>query len=540
MTRPTTDRPPTDPGRLPIAPGHLRDALAPPSNRSTEERPELHPRRWAALVVLCLALAVISMDNLIVNTALPTLARELDASTAQLQWIVDAYILVFAGTVLSMGSLGDRFGRRGALYAGLLLFATGSLASAFAGSAEVLIGTRALMGLGGALTCPATLSIITNVFPSHERAKAIGIWASFSVLGIVLGPTVGGLLLEHYWWGSVFLVNLPIVVALLIAIRLLVPDSRDPLSTPLDPVGALGSVAGLTALVYAIIEVPVRGWMDPFTLGGFIAGTAVLGAFIAWERHAAHPMLPLHLFRDLRFSAANATLTLMFFAMNGTVFVLTQYLQGVLDFSPLRAGAAALPVTALLVTAPTSAGLVHRFGARTVVATGMLVQAAAVLLVALTDHGSGYPRVAVALTLFGLGMGLAMAPATESVMQTLPLAKAGVGSAMNDTTRSVGGALGVAVIGSVLSAGYHTALDPTLRALPAPLTAAARNSVEGATQVAQHLAGSQAAALVRAARSAYLDGMHDAMLVAVLVMLAGTVVATLFLPRRDHRVPATA
>lgn len=494
-----------------------------------------YPRRWVALVVLCVALALVGMDNLIVNTALPTLAGRLGASTAQLQWVVDAYILVFAGTVLTMGSLGDRFGRRGALVTGLVVFAAASVASSFAGSADVLVATRALMGLGGALVCPATLSIITTVFPAHERPRAIGIWASFSVLGVVLGPTVGGLLLEHFWWGSVFLVNVPVALVLVVAVAAVVPDSRDPQATPLDPLGAALSVAGLAALVAAIIEVPVRGWTDPLTVVGFAVGLALLGVFVAWEVRSAHPMLPLGLFRDRRFSAANATLTLMFFAMNGTVFVLTQHLQGVLGYPPLRAGAAVLPVTALLLTAPTSGALARRLGSRAVVAAGMALQAAAVLLAAQVTVGSGYPRIALSLTLFGLGMGLAMAPATELVMSSLPSAKAGVGSALNDTTRSVGGALGVAVVGSVLAAGYRAGLGPALAGLPAGLADAARSSVEGAVVAAGHAGGAGGAALVGAARAAYVDGLQTALVVAAAVMGAGAVVAGLLMPRRPPR-----
>lgn len=510
----------------------------PPAPATPTPQPA-YPRRWAALVVLCLALAVITMDNLIANTALPSLARELNADTAQLQWIVDAYILVFAGAVLSMGSLGDRFGRRRALNAGLIVFMVGSLASAFAGTADLLVAARALMGLGAAVTCPSTLSIITNMFPPAERGKAIGIWASFSVLGVVGGPTAGGLLLEHYWWGSVFLINVPLVAALLIAIRAMVPESRDPEATPLDPAGALLSVTGLTALVYAIIEVPVRGWVDPLTLAGFTTAAILLTGFIAWERHTAHPMLPLYLFSDRRFTAANATLTLMFFAMNGIVFVLTQYLQGVLDYTPLHAGVAILPVTAMVLTAPTSAVLVRLTGTKPVVATGLLVQAAGVLTLAGTTPQTGYPRVGLALVLFGLGMGLAVAPATESVMQTLPPAKAGVGSALNDTTRSVGGALGVAVIGSVLAAGYHAGLNPTLAGLPAPIRDAVRNSVEAAARAAA-APGAGGGDVVRVARAAYLDGMHTALLIAALTLIAAAALAAVLVPMRSHHDHAPA
>jgi EmrB/QacA subfamily drug resistance transporter len=496
-----------------------------------------YKRRWWALLVLCLALVVVSMDNLIVNVALPTLVHDLHASASQLQWIVDAYILLFACALLPMGSLGDRFGRRRALYTGLLVFAGGSVASAFATSAEMLVGTRAVMGLGAAVVCPATLSIITNIFPDKERAKAISTWASFAALGIVLGPTVGGWLLEHFWWGSVFLINVPIVVAVVAAIALIMPDSRDPQATPLDPLGALLATTGLVSLVFAIIEAPHRGWTDPLVVGAFAVSAPLLVSFVGWELRRKHPMLPIGLFRNPRFSAASLSLTLMFFANNGLLFLLTQHLQFVLGYSPIQAGVRVLPVATLAVAAPLAPWLVGRFGTARLVAAGMLIQALGGWLLTGADAGDGYRPVGVALAVFGLGLGLSMGPATDSVMGSLPLAKAGVGSAMNDTTRSVGGALGVAVLGSVLSSVYASSMDPALTGLPAQLASTVRDSVGAATQAAAGLGGA-GQALVDAARSAFVDGMHTAMLVGVAILAAGAFLSLVFMP--SSQAPATA
>jgi EmrB/QacA subfamily drug resistance transporter len=423
-------------------------------------------RRWWALLVLCLSLVVLAMDNTILNVALPSLARDLGATASQLQWMVDAYLLVFAGLLLPMGAVGDRFGRKLALDAGLLVFGAGSAASALAGSAEVLIGARAAMGIGAALIMPATLSVITNIFPPTERGRAIGVWAGVAGLGVVLGPVVGGWLLEGFWWGSVFLVNLPLVALAMVAGWPLVPESRDPDATPLDPAGAALSVAALVGLVYGIIQAPGHGWTDPVILAAFGVAAVLLVAFGWWERHTQHPMLPIQFFRSPRFSAASGAIAMAFFALFGSVFLLTQHLQFVLGYTPLQAGVRILPIAALMVAAPLSARLVERIGTKPVVAAGLLVVAGALWRLSTVQLGDGYGPVAATLAPLGIGMGLTAAPATESIMGSLPPAKAGVGSAMNDTTRQVGGALGVAVLGSILASGYRTAIQPPLQDAP--------------------------------------------------------------------------
>jgi EmrB/QacA subfamily drug resistance transporter len=490
-----------------------------------------YQRRWWALLVLCLSLVVLGMDNTILNVTLPTLARDLGATASQLQWMVDAYILVFAGLLLTMGALGDRFGRKLALNAGLLVFVAGSVASAVAGSPEVLIATRAAMGIGAALIMPSTLSIITNLFPAKERGRAIGIWAGVAGLGIVLGPVIGGWLLERFWWGSVFLVNLPVVALAILAGWPLVPESRDPTATPLDPIGAGLSIAALVGLVYGIIQAPEDGWSDPLILGAFSVAAVLSAAFIWWERRVGHPMLPMELFGNPRFSVASGAITMVFFALFGSVFLLTQHLQFVLGYTPLQAGVRILPVATLIIAAPLAARLTERVGTKLVVVAGLLLVAGALWLLSTVEISDGYGLVAGALALLGAGMGLTMAPATESIMGSLPLAKAGVGSAMNDTTRQVGGALGVAVLGSILASSYGAAIQPTLRSAPPPVAQAAGDSVGAAATIAAQL-GPAGQGLLDAARSAFIQGMGDAVQVGAGVAAVAALLVLLFLPAR--------
>ena len=493
---------------------------------------ELYAKRWWALGARCLSLVVIGMDNTILNVALPTLSRDLNASASQLQWMVDSYILVFAGLLLTMGALGDRFGRKKALNIGLVIFGVGSVASAFSGSANMLIATRALVGAGGALIMPATLSIITNIFPPHERGRAIGIWAGVSGVGIILGPIAGGWLLEHFWWGSVFFVNVPIIATALIYGYFVVPDSRDPAATPLDPVGAVLSIGGLVALVYGIIEAPSHGWTSAATITALSIAVVLLGLFIWWELRTKHPMLQMQFFENPRFSAASASITLVFFALFGTIFLNAQYLQFVLGYTPLEAGVRVMPVATLIVAAPLSARLAERFGAKIVVAGGLAIVAAALALLSTVSAHSGFALIASSLAILGIGMGLTMTPATESIMGSLPLAKAGVGSAMNDTTRQVGGALGVAVLGSVLASSYASAMAPAVQSLPSTAASAATDSIGGAASVAGTLQGNAGAALVQASHAAFANGMGDALIVAAIVAFVGCLVSLFFLPAR--------
>lgn len=491
----------------------------------------IYRRRWLTLVVLSLSLVIIGLDNTILNVALPTLVRELGASASELQWMVDAYVLVFAGLLLTMGALGDRFGRKLALNAGLILFGAASIAAAYVDTASGLIAARSVMGIGGALIMPSTLSIITNVFEGPERGRAIAAWAAVAGLGIVIGPALGGWLLENFWWGSVFLINVFIVLAALIAGWFLVPESKDPEATPLDPLGALLSIGGLVSLVYGIIEAPSEGWTSAPVMIAFGSAAVLLALFLWWETRTEHPMLKLSFFENPRFSAAAGAITLVFFAMFGTVFLLTQYLQFVLEFTPLEAGIRVMPVATMVVAAPLSARFTERFGTKRVVASGLVIVAGAMSVLALIDTASGYGHVALAIALLGIGMGTAMAPATDSVMGSLPLAKAGVGSAMNDTTRQVGGALGVAILGSILASSYSSAMAPAVQSLPPEAAAAASDSIGGALGVAAAV-GDAAAPLVDAAKAAFIDGMGLAVWAAAGVALAGAILTWLFLPAR--------
>jgi len=495
----------------------------------------IHDRRWWTLLVLSTALLVISLDNTILNVALPTIERELDATSGQLQWIVDSYTLVFAGLLLTMGALGDRFSRRGALAAGLLIFGSASLASAFAESATMLITTRALMGVGGALIMPTTLSILTNVFPAEERPKAIGIWAAVAGIGVGVGPAAGGFLIEQFDWTAVFLVNVPIVIAALVAIPKLVPDSRDPEEARLDPVGALLSTVGLGLLTAAIIEAPDAGWTNHVILAGFGSAAVVLSAFVIWELHTSSPMLNVRLFRIRRFTGASGAVTLVFFALFGAIYFLTQYMQEVLDYTPLQAGVRMLPIAAgLIVGGPLSAKLAGRFGTRAVVAAGLTVVAGALLLLSGAETDSGYSLVASSLVMLGLGMGATMAPATESIMSSVPLNHAGVGSAMNDTVRMVGGTLGVAILGSLLSGSYGAEMEPATKSLPGPAADAASDSVGHASVVADKIGGSAGHALSNAAETAFTTAMSSTLTVAAATALAGAVLALVVLPGQSR------
>lgn len=491
---------------------------------------EPYAQRWWALGVLSLGLVLIGLDNTILNVALPTLVRELDATNSQLQWIVDAYVLVFAGLLLTAGSLGDRFGRKGALNLGLLIFVGGAIYCATTNTAEQLIAGRAVMGIGGALIMPSTLSILTNMFPPNERARAIGIWAGMAGIGIPLGPLVGGWLLEHYDWGWVFLINVPIVAVALGLGLWLLPTSRDPGAPRIDIPGAVLSMLGLGTVIYGLIEAPNHGWGAPATLAAFALGAVILAIFVARERHTKEPMLDLRFFRNPRFTSANLAVTLVFFALLGAMFSLTQYLQFVLGYSALEAGIRMMPMAlGMMIGAPLSARIVERVGSKVVVTAGLTLAAAGLALLSLLDVGSGYPQLLGSLSVMSVGMGLTMAPATEAIMGAIPRSKAGVGSAMNDTTRQVGGALGVAVIGSLMSSKYSSHVADTLRNLAPDAVAAAQSSLGAALRIAAE-AGPAGAPIAEGAKTAFVESMRLGMIAAAAVALLGAVVALVWLP----------
>jgi EmrB/QacA subfamily drug resistance transporter len=494
-------------------------------------------RRWAILAVVCLAVFVTVLDGTIVNVAIPTLAVELDASTRQLQWIVDAYLLVFTGLLLAAGGLGDRYGRKRVLMIGLALFGVTSALAGSVGSAAALIGGRALMGIGAAFIFPATLAIITDVFREPgERAKAIGIWSAVTGIAVAAGPVSGGWLLEHFWWGSIFFVNVPVVIVALIATVVLVPESRETGAPRLDVGGILLSIAAITTLVFTIIEAPEWGWLDPLTLGGFALAAVLLGAFVAWELRREHPMLPVTIFRNLRFSAASVSVTSAFFALFGFIFLITQYFQLVQGYTPFEAGVRTLPVAAAIATASVLAPkIVDRVGTARVVAAGLALMSTAFLWIGLVAAvETSYLVIAGQMLVMGTGLGLTTAPATESIMGSLSPDKAGIGSAVNDTTRELGGTLGVAIIGSVFSSLYIASLDSAggvFGSLPTEVQDSASESVAAAGAIAGEL-GADAPGFLAQVYDAFLSGLHAGCFVCAGVTLAGALFALRFIPAR--------
>jgi EmrB/QacA subfamily drug resistance transporter len=494
-------------------------------------------RRWWILAVLCLSVLLTVVDNTIVNVALPTISRDLSASTDALQWVVDGYTLVFAGLLLVGGNLGDRLGRRRMLQTGLAAFAAFSVGAALSRNTGELIAARAAMGAAAALIYPATLAILNNVFTvARERATAIGIWSGVSGLAVAIGPVSGGLLLRHFSWSSVFYVSVPVALAALVAGRLLLPESRDPRAGRFDPLGALLSVAGISLLTWSIIEAPRHGWASAATVGGILGAVALLLVFAWWQVRRPDPMLDVRLFRNPRFSAASGSIALAFFGLFGFIFLITQYFQVVRGYDPLRAGVATLPfavVTGAL--SPVAILIMKRTGTKLVVAFGLLVMSAGFVVAAVTPQNAPYwGQIITAMTLMAAGLALTTGPATDAIMGALPLDKAGAGSAVNDTTREVGGTLGVAIVGSVLNSGYGSHVFSSLRALGTPTAVAheAGQSVIAGVITAAHFPPALRDAAGEAVRQAFMTGLHAGSAVAACATAAAAVVALVFLPAR--------
>ena len=483
--------------------------------------------RWLTLVVLCLAVFCVMVATMIVNILLPTLNRELGASTKDLLWIVDAFNLVFAAFVLAAGSLSDRFGRKGALITGLSIYLVASALSAFAPNAEMLILWRAVAGLGAAVVFPTTLSIISNVFPDRkERAKAIGMWGAASGASVAVGPIIGGALVEGTEWGAAFLFCAVVAgITLVLTVRY-VPTSRDPEVPSLDYVGLVLSSAALGTLVYAIIQAPDRGWGSPASLGDFGAAACLLVAFALWESHVEQPMLDVRLFANLRFTAASGAVTFSFFALFGFIFLITQYAQFVLGWGLLEAGLRQMPI-AFAVAGASLVGtqLAVRLGTKLVVCTGSLFLVAGFFWISTNDEATTYPTIVGQMVTIGIGMGLTSAPATEAIMGVVPAAKAGIGSAVNDATRELGGTLGVAVIGSVALSAYRGSLGDDI-ADPAVLETA-RESVGAAFAVSAQTGDP---AIVGFAQQAFIDGLELGCWVAAGACLVGFLLAAIYLP----------
>ena len=483
------------------------------------------------LLIACLASFAINLDTTIVNVALPDVSRSLGAGTTDLQWIVDGYNLAFAGLVLGAGSLGDRFGRRPLLIVGLLGFSVASGVGALCSSPGPLIATRIVMGVFAAMIFPTTLSIITNAFPDRaRRAKAIGVWGAVVGVAVAVGPVTGGLLLEHFWWGSVFLALVPLSALTALLAWLLVPESRDADAPGIDIGGVLAACATVGTLVYTIIEAPQRGWSDALTLAGF-AATAVLAAvFVAVERRVPNPMLDMTVFRTRAFSAASISVTVAFFALFGFIFLVTQFFQFLRGYGPLSTGLRILPVAiSIALGAVAGPPLVARFGTRVVVMTGLFSLGGSFGWIALSPAGMAYSTIVAQMALMGLGLGLTQVAATESILSVLPAAKAGVGSAVNDATREAGGTLGVAVVGSVFASLFATQISSSdLARLPGGLPDGASTSVAAAFAAARRAGGG---ALDAAVQDAFMSAFHIGCVVAFAVCWAGAV-AALALPGR--------
>ncbi|MBB5121065.1 MFS transporter [Streptomyces eurocidicus] len=529
---------PPGPGSGPTAGPPDPSEIVVPADRRVPE--SVHRRRWAILAVLLFSLLIVVLDNSILNVAMKTIASPaptgLGATQSELEWAINSYTLVFAGILFTAGLLGDRLGRKKVLLFGMVVFGIGSVLSAVAGSSGELIAFRAVMGFGGAFVMPATLAIIMNVFEREEQPKAIGIWAGAVGLAIAIGPITGGILLDHFWWGSVFLVNVPIVLIGLIAMVLLVPDSKDPDPGRLDPLGVLLSVAGLVLLVYGIIKGgQLADFTDPEVFGTAGGGLLILVLFVLHERRSTHPAIDVRYFRNPAFSAAVSSIALVFFALMGTTFFIVFYTQSVRGYTPLQSGLLLLPLAAAqMIFAPRARLVVDRFGARAVCAVGMVLVAASTAGFLLLDADTPIWVLEVLFFVQGTAMAHIMPPATVSIMQSLPREKAGSGSAVNNTFRQVGGALGVAVLGSVLSTTYRNGIGDELAAVPG-LSGSARHaageSIEATLGLAEKL-GPAGKALVAPANDAFIHAMHVTVIGATGVALLGAAVVALFLPGR--------
>ncbi|MEQ1873637.1 MAG: DHA2 family efflux MFS transporter permease subunit [Ilumatobacteraceae bacterium] len=507
--------------------------------------PVSYHRRWLILATMCLSLVLIVATVSSVNVAIPSLSgSELRPSDTQVLWIVDSYALVFAALLLPAGALGDRFGRKGALLIGLVIFAVASAVSAFMTSANALIGCRAVMGIGAALIMPSTLSLLQSCFPRRERAKAIAMWAGFAGAGGAIGPVLGGVLLAHFWYGSVFFVAVPIALVAFIASAVLAPSSREADAARIDIRGALLSIVGFAALLVAIIEGPELGWSAPLVVAGFAASVICLAGFVALERRITDPLLDMRFFRNRRFAMGSMGISVSFFAMFSMFFVLTQYLQYVAGYSALGAGLRGLPFAAtMIIVSPRAPLIAQRLGAKRAVAGGMFVMAIGVFLMSLVGRDTSYYYVAVCLVLTAAGIGAAMPSLSSGIVQSVPMNKAGVGAAVNDTTREVGGAIGIAIVGSIVNSIFRSNVGSALAQLPAEQQEIARHNIAKALGVSRGIAESgdpvAAGELQRAVQQAFLDGAHVALKVSAALVVVAAIVMYRRLPDSgEHSAPS--
>jgi len=514
---------------------------------------EGHPRRWAILSVLVVSLLVVVLDNTILNIALPTIQRDLGATQSQLVWAVDAYVLVFAALLFSWGVIGDRIGRKKVLIIGLTLFAIASAIAAFSNGPSMLIGMRALMGVGGAAVLPTTLAIITVVFPPHERGKAIGVWAAAVGAAVALGPILGGILLQHpnwfEWllgnaWGSVFLINVPIVIVGVIAIAKVVPETKNPNPRSLDIPGLLLSITGLGLLIFGIIHASeTRDWLAPTVLIPAFVGVALIAFFLWIESRSDHASFDVGLFKNRGYAVSITAVSLAFFALSGITFVLPFYLQILRGFDTLSAGLAFVPfAVGQIIAAPRSAAMVEKFGYRAVMSFGLGAVAVALGALSVIQIDTPIWVVLVVFFIFGFGMGNVIAPASTVMQNVLPLARAGAGSAVQNTVRQVGGALGVAVIGTILATRYATNVEPFLGNLPAEIPDQAKEvaseSIIGTVSVLNQAAESglpaaTVAQLQSGAFEAFLNASHITSLISTVIVIIAFLIVLFGLPKID-------
>jgi EmrB/QacA subfamily drug resistance transporter len=500
------------------------------------EQTTQYKRRWIALAFLAFSLLVISLDNTVLNLALPAISRDLSATLNELQWIVDAYTLVFAALLLTMGSIGDRFGRKRMLQGGLIVFGLFSLGAALSKSTGMLIAMRALMGIGGATIMPTTLSILTATFRDpKERAQAIAFWAATFSLGTGIGPLVGGYLLEHYHWSSVFYINLPVVVVGLIGGYFFISESRAEKLRKIDIPGCILSLTGLFALVYGIIQAGIDGWNAQNVLIAFGIALVLLTAFTLWERHSPHAMLPLKFFKNMSFTGANIALTLIAFSMFGVFFFMSQFLQTVQNYTALESGVRLLPMAvAAFIGAVSSAKIAQKLGTKLTVAIGILIAASGFFyFYRIATVNVSYLDIAIGMCITSLGMGVTMSPATNSIMGSIPVDEAGVGSAMNDTTRQIGGALGVAILGTLFNSTYALRIDNSLgKTLPADALTVIRGGIQGAHYLASKQAPAIGQLIISKADEAFTYSMAHTLLTACIIMTVAAVVVLLIVPTR--------
>lgn len=490
--------------------------------------------RWWALAAIVLSGFAVGLDMTIIITALPTLALRLGASTSQLQWFSDAYTLTLGGLLLPAGVLGDRFGRRRLLLLGLAIFGVSSVVAALMTSVTGLIVMRAFMGVGAAIILPLSLSILPTLFAGEERLRAVTLAAVGAFLGLPLGPLAAGWLLMHFAWGSIFLINAPVVALALLGVRLLVPESKDPGIPPVDWTGAALAIIGVTGIVYGIIQEPAYGWTDGRVLGGIIAGLLALAAFTAWDLHGKSPLVDLRLFLNPRFAWPTLAFAIAAFALAGTLFILTPYLQIVEGNTPQGTGIRLLPLIAALIAGGLGgAGLAAHAGTKLAVASGLLVTGAGLLLVSTAGAGSGYSRIAVGLAVTGLGLGLSMPTALDAVLGSLPPEQTGAGTALSRTVQQTGASFGVAILGSILNNVYRGSLQQHMPAVAGQIRAASLSNVAAVASAAQHLPPQAARPLLRAAFDAYASGMSAVLVVGAGLMAAGALLMLLFLPARE-------